>query len=457
MFQGNGGFIGNQSSLSDQIEKTLNHKVTDEEDNNVNPTDLFNECKIDERSKKIIECLNLKPLILQDEDEDKQRMLCFIPDSQHIHIFKNNNKRLKLIGPSSTSASTSNTSDCVHTPKKYTAIDKIIRTSPYCELLSFKKYVEVNEEQLMLLNTSWRSKPYLSLALSQLLAGSILANQNEALLINGIESYSRFPSVDAHCEKSIGFGLHSSIPNLSSSYPNELKFTAVHEDNSKKLIISSRSANFLVISSIRIDEQIKPEVGPTTMNFIPTNKTSIYLDTNSVKKCSTVIAKGDDYKLPIDMDPINHIRQLRSKFCHISTFCLARCFSDFTASSNLQPFTIYTFVNSNCKDTNDAVLGSKIMIVIADAVHTQPLNPQIKKGNFKKLEPEKKKTTSMHQALESIIGLFENDLETLQVVGNTNLASVLRNIADSTTASLKHGNRYIVENIWNYFKTEYKT
>ncbi|ORE17341.1 hypothetical protein BCV71DRAFT_3604, partial [Rhizopus microsporus] len=134
---------------------------------------------------------------------------------------------------------------------------------------------------------------------------------------------------------------------------------------------------------------MKPKVGPTTMNFIPSNKTSIYLDANSVKKkkkkkSNTIIAEGDDYKLPIDMDPINHIRQLRSKFCHISTFCLARCFSDFTASSNLQPYTIYTFVNSNSKETNDAILGSKIMIIIADAVHTQPLNPQIKKGEFYK-------------------------------------------------------------------------
>lgn len=42
---------------------------------------------------------------------------------------------------------------------------------------------------------------------------------------------------------------------------------------------------------------MKPEVGPTAMNFIPTNKTSIYLNTNSVKKCRTIIAKGDDYKL----------------------------------------------------------------------------------------------------------------------------------------------------------------
>ncbi|GAA5816989.1 hypothetical protein MFLAVUS_010524 [Mucor flavus] len=189
-----------------------------------------------------------------------------------------------------------------------------------------------------------------------------------------------------------------------------------------------------------IDQKMKPEVGPTTMNFVPSNKTSIYLDANSVKKYITNIAEGDDYKLPIDMDPTNHIRQLGSKFCHISTFCLARCFSDFTASSNLQPYTIYTFVNSNSKESNDAVLGSKIMIIIADAVHTQPLNPQIKKGDFAKLVAEKKKTVSIHLSLESIINLFGNDLETLNIIGNTNLAIVLRNVADCTTASLKNGN-----------------
>lgn len=64
--------------------------------------------------------LNLKPFILEDEDEDKQRMLCFIPVSQHVHLFKNNNKRLKLTVSSS---SISRTSDCIHTPKKYLTID----------------------------------------------------------------------------------------------------------------------------------------------------------------------------------------------------------------------------------------------------------------------------------------------------------------------------------------------
>lgn len=151
-----------------------------------------------------------------------------------------------------------------------------------------------------------------------------------------------------------------------------------------------------------------------------------YFDVHQV----VLTAKGDDYKLLMDMDLIIGIRQLRSKFHHIGMFYLARCFSDFTECSNLQPYTIYTFVNSHCKDANGAVLGSKSMTVIANAVHMLPLNPQIKRESFTKLEPEKKNTTSMHQALKSIIGLFEN----------TNLASVLGNIADSTTASLKHGN-----------------
>lgn len=35
---------------------------------------------------------------------------------------------------------------------------------------------------------------------SQLLAGAILIGGNQALLLNGVESYSRYPSIDAHFE-----------------------------------------------------------------------------------------------------------------------------------------------------------------------------------------------------------------------------------------------------------------
>lgn len=76
------------------------------------------------------------------------------------------------------------------------------------------------------------------------------------------------------------------------------------------------------------------------MSSNPTNNTSIYLDNNSIEKANVIITQENDYKLPIDIDPMNHNRQLRSKFSHISTFCLARCYSDFAVSTNLQPYTI---------------------------------------------------------------------------------------------------------------------
>lgn len=145
--------VGSQSSLISQAEKSSELKETNEEESKLNPTNLYNEYKIDQRSRKIIECLDLKPFILEDEDEDEQRIICFIPDSKNVQKFKNNNKRLKLTEPSS---SVSLANDCIHTPKKYLPTDKILKTSPYSELLSFKKYVEINEGQLILFNTSWR-------------------------------------------------------------------------------------------------------------------------------------------------------------------------------------------------------------------------------------------------------------------------------------------------------------
>lgn len=39
------------------------------------------------------------------------------------------------------------------------------------------------------------------MAVSQLLAGAILVGGNQALLLNGVESYGRYPSTDAHFEK----------------------------------------------------------------------------------------------------------------------------------------------------------------------------------------------------------------------------------------------------------------
>lgn len=55
-----------------------------------------------------------------------------------------------------------------------------------------------------------------------MIAGAILVDGNNALLLNGVESYCRYPAIDAHYEK-LSLAKQSSIPDHSSQYPNLLK------------------------------------------------------------------------------------------------------------------------------------------------------------------------------------------------------------------------------------------
>lgn len=59
-----------------------------------------------------------------------------------------------------------------------------------------------------------------------------------------------------------------------SQYPNQLKVTKVIMDRSEKIKIGSKTMNILAVSSIRIDDsKLAPEVGPPTMDFIPSQST----------------------------------------------------------------------------------------------------------------------------------------------------------------------------------------
>ncbi|KAI8988045.1 hypothetical protein BDF20DRAFT_804306, partial [Mycotypha africana] len=149
------------------------------------------------------------------------------------------------------------------------SFNDIIRKSPYRQILAFEEYRHITEEHLDLLNSHWRKRSYMFMITSQLLAGAILVDGSQALLLNGVKSYSRYPSIDAHFEN-VSSTQELSIPQLSSQYSNKLKITKINMDNSEKLILGSKTMNILVISSIRIDDsKIAPEVGPSTFNFTP--------------------------------------------------------------------------------------------------------------------------------------------------------------------------------------------
>ncbi|KAI9487425.1 MAG: hypothetical protein EXX96DRAFT_628246, partial [Benjaminiella poitrasii] len=152
------------------------------------------------------------------------------------------------------------------------SLNEIIRKSTYHQILAFEEYRHITEEHLDLLNSYWRKRPFMYMITSQLLTGAISVNGSQALLLNGVESYSRYPSIDAHFEN-VSSTQESSIPQLSSQYSNKLKITKINMDKSEKLILGSKTMNIWAISSIRIDDsKLAPEVGPSTNNFTPSKK-----------------------------------------------------------------------------------------------------------------------------------------------------------------------------------------
>ncbi|KAI9469856.1 MAG: hypothetical protein EXX96DRAFT_492132, partial [Benjaminiella poitrasii] len=328
--------------------------------------------------------------------------------------------------------------------------NEIIKNSPYSQLLAFDNYTMLNEKHLELLNTHWRKRPWMYLMVGRLLASSILVDGCHALLLNGVESYSRYPRINAHFEK---VPQQSSLPDFKSQYPNKLKITKILFDNSEKLIISSNTCNILAISSIRVDDvKIAPEVGASTKNFNPSTNARIFLSTTSIKNAMEFINASSDQLLSLGADPLIHIRQLRSKFNQESTYSLARVFGEFTQNHTLQPFTIYILSNSVSKAETDVILGSRMMELIAHTIHEDPQPKLVKKDVISLLsKTTTQKQTKVQKDIQNILNLFQEDKE-IEIIGNTSLCPFLRSIADTTTDGLKKANQDIITNIWNKFR-----
>lgn len=133
-------------------------------------------------------------------------------------------------------------------------------------LLKYQAYEEVSESALGILNQDWKNKAYVRIACGQLLAGSILVEGSEALLINCIELYNRKPSFDPHYERSGSRYMISNGPSMDNKYSN-LNIISKVEDRSKKLLIGTLVFNGLVTPSIRLDQARLSEVDASAFLF----------------------------------------------------------------------------------------------------------------------------------------------------------------------------------------------
>ncbi|KAG2203013.1 hypothetical protein INT47_013229 [Mucor saturninus] len=221
--------------------------------------------------------------------------------------------------------------DCqCQTVQPMTYINHAIENSQYKNVLIADRFLEISESQLESLNSHWRGRPYMPMFCAQLLVGSILVDNEQLLLINSLEVYSRYKSLDVHYER---FSPQDQVstPTVNSTYKNLLSTVIMNHDSSRKLVIGTTKFNALVVSSIRLDGAFKPEVGASTFSFFPSGKTKVFVSEDSMKKAGRILADKRPHLDPT-LDPAAHLRQLRSAFNFKSTFIYARFHSMFASN-----------------------------------------------------------------------------------------------------------------------------
>ncbi|KAI8058725.1 hypothetical protein BDF21DRAFT_390464 [Thamnidium elegans] len=328
--------------------------------------------------------------------------------------------------------------------------DYIIQHSPYNRQLSHDSFIPLNQNHIDILNTTWNKKKYMKSASLQLLAGSVIVTNFKAIMVNCLEVYSRIPSLEAHAEKEESY-LENSLPTTSSQYSN-LSIVKLNNDNSNNLIIGTEISNFLVTSSIRLDDDsILPELGPTTAKFDVTNATRIYISKDSITKYNQIIeSKMHKYVMKHE---VYNLKQVRSKFHRPSIYSYSRGFSLFTHSLNNVPVTVFTARDCKYISNKEAKVASGILQEVAWCVLEGDGKLDI--INFKSLISSlpKDANATFSLCVKSIEKMYDNE-EHLQVINNSSLNSVLEILANFVSNNgITLANKKIAETVRDIFKS----
>lgn len=158
-------------------------------------------------------------------------------------------------------------------------LEAIITNGPYSDIVDPDSYVELDVNMACNLNKDWFIYENYKYYCSLLLAGAVLLDGKKGILINTIEVYGRTSLTDPYYERFLNgkAATMTTLPPQTNLRYNDVFTTLKKEDNSRKLIIATKSMNALVTSSIRIDQEVQPEVGSSTLQFTPSTNTRIYI------------------------------------------------------------------------------------------------------------------------------------------------------------------------------------
>jgi hypothetical protein len=134
---------------------------------------------------------------------------------------------------------------------------------------------------IQLLTGDWHFHPCLRFAASRLLAGCLLVDGPQLLYVKCVEPYNRLPILDTHFK-------HFSVAHLPPSNV-DLWVKKVANGNAQKVMICSQVADFLVVSSLRLDRDLGSELGPTTNNFQPAISTKNFVAKESTTRAQHIL------------------------------------------------------------------------------------------------------------------------------------------------------------------------
>lgn len=163
-------------------------------------------------------------------------------------------------------------------------LQRALGSSPFYGALQHFQFREMEPHFTKMLNSDWRVQPTLRFVGSALLAGCLLVEKHQILHVNCIETYSRLLSLDAHFER---FDVTSTLPPRHWRY-RDVRVSKVHHDHAVKVLIGTKISSFLIVSSIQVDSDLGPELGPTTSNFTPSSTPNPLLTPNRSWKSSCI-------------------------------------------------------------------------------------------------------------------------------------------------------------------------
>lgn len=232
-------------------------------------------------------------------------------------------------------------------------------------------------------------------------------------------------------------------------------------DRSQKLVLGTKTMNILITSSIRIDCNEKPVIGPSSSNgFLPSRQTRIFIEKTKIEEVQRMIEKKDTFNeigsrqvLLYLSDEFAQLHQLRSKFDKISTYLCYWFSSKYLNGCRTRPFTIWTLADHSTHRDEDSINKSvsKLFRYIATSVWKKGEEALLGQEFVVSLRDQCKPKQKIQRIYEEIGHLYDKDTSAILIMANKDLNRQLKKLTSILSSEISEDNECIASNIYHCF------